>query len=71
MLSMILLSLYWRYISKYWLWLEIFALALNIVGVFGLYVIPESPEYLYCFYRFQECREIMLNIAKWNSPEKI
>lgn len=67
MLSVIIIGIYWRFISKYWLWLQIFALAMNLIAIFGLYVLPESPEYLYCFYRFQECREIIFKIAKWNS----
>lgn len=40
---------------------------MNLIAIFGLYILPESPEYLYCFYRFQECREIIFKIAKWNS----
>lgn len=67
MLTCIIIGIYWRFISKYWLWLQIFALAINFLAIFGLYILPESPEYLYCFYRFQECRDIIFKIAKWNS----
>jgi MFS family permease len=52
MLTVIIIGIYWRFISKYWLWLQIFALAINFIAIFGLYILPESPEYLYCFYRF-------------------
>jgi hypothetical protein len=54
MLTVIIIGIYWRFISKYWLWLQIFALAINLLAIIGLYIIPESPEYLYCFYRFYD-----------------
>lgn len=63
MLTCIIISVYWRYISKNWLWLHIFACCCNALGLVGLYFLPESPEYLYCFYRFQECREVIFEIA--------
>jgi Sugar (and other) transporter len=39
---------------------------LNGLSAIGLFFIPESPEYLYSFYRFRECREVIEKIAKWN-----
>ena len=50
MLTCIIIGFYWRFISKYWLWLQIFALAVNFIAVIGLFTLPETPEYLYCFY---------------------
>jgi MFS family permease len=67
MLTCIIIAVYWRFISKNWLWLQIFACASNALGLIGLFFIPESPEYLYCFYRFNECREVIFSIALWNS----
>jgi Sugar (and other) transporter len=67
MLTCILIGVYWRYISKDWLYLQIFALVTNLIAAVGLFTIPESPEYLYCFYKFQECRDVIFRIAKWNS----
>lgn len=34
-----------------------------------MFFIPESPEYLYRFYRFTECRRVLIAIAKWNKAE--
>jgi MFS family permease len=69
MLTCIIISAYWRYISKNWLWLHIFACCCNAVALIGLYLLPESPEYLYSFYRFHECREVMFQIALFNSSK--
>lgn len=69
MLTVIATGVYWKFISKNSEWLLIFGIASNALCLFGLLVIPESPEYLYCFYRFRECREVMLKIAKWNNSQ--
>ncbi len=67
MATCIIIAAYWRYICKYWLWLHIFACICNVFAIVGLYFVPESPEYLYCFYRFHECRDVIFRIALWNS----
>jgi hypothetical protein len=33
-------------------------------------MVPESPEYLYSYYKFDECREILRKIALWNEQKK-
>ena len=62
----ILISLYFKYISRYWLWFQLAGIGLNIIAIIGMFFIPESPEYLYSFYRFNECREVIEYIAKFN-----
>ena len=37
----------------------------------GIMWIPESPEYLYQYYRFEDCKKSMLQIAKFNKVENI
>jgi MFS family permease len=69
MATCIIIGAYWRYISKNWLWLHIFACSCNAIGIVGLFFLPESPEYLYSFYRFHECRDVMFRIALWNSSK--
>ena len=32
-------------------------------------MIPESPEYLYSYYKFPECKKILHQIAEWNTPK--
>ena len=48
----ILICLYFKYVSRYWLWFQLIGIFLNIVALVGIFWIPESPEYLYSFYRF-------------------
>jgi hypothetical protein len=67
MLTTILIGVYFHYVSRYWLWFCLVGVAFNAISLVGIFLIPESPEYLYCFYKFGECREIVLKIAEWNS----
>lgn len=59
-------SLYFKFVSNYWLYFQIFGLLLNILGLIGVFFLPESPEYLYSFYRFDHCRQVISHISKWN-----
>jgi hypothetical protein len=54
----ILICLYFKFVSRYWLWFQLIGVFLNAVSLVGIYLIPESPEYLYSFYRFNECRNV-------------
>lgn len=60
MLTVIATGVYWNWISKDFFWLILFACILNALSLFGLYFVPETPEFLYCFYRFEECREVII-----------
>jgi len=66
MLSTILIGVYFHYISRYWLWYALIGLVFNLISFVGIFLIPESPEYLYCFYMFPECRAVIEKIATWN-----
>jgi len=59
MLTVILASIYWKWISRDCTWLIVFGISLNALSIIGVLFIPESPEYLYCFYRFRECRDVI------------
>lgn len=69
MITLIISGIYWRYITKNWLGLQLFGLSLNVIAAVGLFFIPESPEFLYCFYRFAECRAVLQKIAKLNNKD--
>ena len=69
MLTVIATGVYWKYISKDCTWLLVFGIVCNGLSFIGLFIVPESPEYLYSFYRFRECREILYKIGKWNKSE--
>ena len=60
MLSVIITGIYWKYISVDATWLLVFGILLNLLSLIGVLFVPESPEYLYSFFRFRECRDIML-----------
>ena len=45
--TMILLPVYFKYISKNWIYFPLVSLLLNVLGTLGLFlIIPESPKYL-------------------------
>ena len=64
--TVIFICLYFKYISRYWLWFQLFGVGLNALALIGVLFIPESPEYLYSFYRFEECRNVIRQIGRWN-----
>jgi len=69
MLTVIITGIYWKWISKNATGLLIFGIGCNAVSFIAILFVPESPEYLYSFYRFRECREVLFIIAKWNKSE--
>ena len=69
MLTVIASGVYWKYISNDGTWFIVFGIVCNGISFVGLFLVPETPEYLYSFYRFRECREILYKIAKWNKSE--
>lgn len=66
MLTTIMIGVYYHSITRYWLWFALIGLFFNVCAIVGLYYLPESPEYLYSFYRFDACREVLTKIALWN-----
>ena len=69
MLTVIGTGIYWKYVSKNANGLMIFGILQNAIGLIGCLFLPETPEYLYSFYRFRECKEVIHNIAKWNKSD--
>lgn len=62
----VIIAFYFKIISKNWIWLQIFGITVNAVAIFGCAIIPESPEYLYSFYKFSKARDVVAYIAKFN-----
>lgn len=55
--TIILLPLYFKFISKNWIYFQLASLLLNIVGTLGLFfIIPESPKYLLSKGRIADAR---------------
>ena len=68
--TVILNSLYFKFLSNHWLPFQLLGLLFNFLGLLGLLFLPESPEYLYSFYRFDECRDILAIIARINNRHR-
>jgi MFS family permease len=58
-LTVCLVCLYFKYVTRYWLWFQLIGIFFNVVGLIGILFVPESPEYLFSFYRFEECRAVL------------
>jgi MFS family permease len=61
--TMIFLSLYFRFISKNWLWFQIFALSLTTLAFLVTLIAPESPKYLFSYKKYKEARKALEKIA--------
>ena len=49
-------TLYFRFLTKEWIYYQIGSLVMNIIGVLGiLLVLPESPKYLHAIGKIDEC----------------
>lgn len=64
--TMIWMSLYFAFISKYWLWYELYGFAVVVAATVAAFFIPESPLFLYEQKRYDEARDSLRVIAKFN-----
>ncbi len=65
----IFVTLYYYLISKYWVWLQVFGLTLNLIAVIGTVFMPESPRYLLNTKRYDECRAVLSLIGRFNGKD--
>jgi hypothetical protein len=56
---------FWK-ISKDWVWLELGACLSGVVSMIGGLMIPESPKFLISKKRYDEARQAISWIAKFN-----
>lgn len=66
MLTSILAGVYFHYISRNYIYFSLIGVVFNAIAIIGIFMIPESPEYLYSYYKFKECKEVIKQIAGWN-----
>ena len=60
-------TLYFRLVTKEWIYFQILSLVMNIIAVLGiLFLIPESPKYQHAVGKIEECQKNMQYIAKVN-----
>jgi len=63
----IVLTIYFRYISKNWFWTIAFGTFLQAFTLFNLYLfVPESPKWLYDQKRYLECQKTLRYMARRN-----
>ncbi len=65
-LTLTCLAIYFRYISKEWIYYQIFGLSLNVLCFITLVFVPESPKFLYSAKRYQEAKQSLAFVAKFN-----
>jgi MFS family permease len=69
--TVLFLPIYFRFVTKEWIYFQIGSFAMNIVAVLVLLTaIPESPKYLHASGKIKECIQIIRYIAKINRVEK-
>ena len=55
-MCVIYVTIYFRYISKKWFWLELFGLGQGVLTmILTIFFIPESPKWLYDNKKYKEC----------------
>jgi hypothetical protein len=63
----VLATVYFYFISTDCRWIQLFAIVLNFVAVFGsIFFLPESPKYFHCKKKWDELRQTLTIIAKFN-----
>jgi hypothetical protein len=66
-LIVIYISLHYQFINRYWLPLQIIFLCITIINtIYIIIIMPESPKFLYMNGKFEESRENLKIIAKFN-----
>jgi MFS family permease len=65
--SLILFALYFKYISKQWVYFQLYALGISAISALVLFAIPESPKYLMEKDRYDDARKSLVSIATFNN----
>ncbi len=69
--TMITASLYFKYISKDWMYLYSYFFSLCLVGMTISFFMPESPRYLICIGDFKRARDSFNFIARLNGRKPL
>lgn len=71
-LIVILMVIYFVYISKNWYWIILYATISNFVfQVIGIWLLPESPKWLYDKKRYVECVKVLKGMATFNGEKNL
>lgn len=69
--SMFWIAIYFKFISKYWLFLYSLIFLLNVAAMIIAFLVPESPKYLVAAKKFKAARASFNKIAKINKREPL
>lgn len=68
---LIFITLWYQFIDKGWLLLQVILLGLCIfLFLYYIIAVPESPKWLYTWLKFDECREVLYYVARFNNIPK-
>ena len=65
-LILLLIGLYFLYVTKNWRYWYYGITVLQILLIIGLFWLPEAPDFLFAKGRFLESRDVILRIAEFN-----
>lgn len=68
--TMIILSLYFRYLTKDWLAFQIYGISATALAFFAVMLAPESPKYLYSYKKYERARASLAHIARINRVDR-
>ena len=60
-------TFYFYFISRYWVWFQIFGWTMNLIVVVAVIFMPESPKYLLTNKKYNECRAVLSKMGKFNN----
>ncbi|TNV79478.1 hypothetical protein FGO68_gene17792 [Halteria grandinella] len=64
--AMVLLPLYFKFVSKYWLYFHVVSFSLNVISALLIFMVPESPKYLIGKHQPLQALESLNKIARFN-----
>ena len=68
--TILFLPLYYKLISKNWLYFQLFYFGLSVISFFCLFLIPESPKYLLSKGLNEKAQRSFETIARFNGVRK-
>lgn len=64
--SIVLSSIYFKWLSKNWFYIEVFFFGLKVISNVLIYLLPESPKYLIEMKEYDQAKEVFNYIANIN-----
>ena len=68
-LTLLVVGFYFLFVTKDWRYWYYGVIVIQLVIIAGLVWLPESPDFLFAKGRFEESREVLHKIAKFNGKD--